>query len=120
MNDARSFSERMRAGSRRTWDAVLGHRFFREVAMDAVESRVFARYLDRIWLHGHRGEGAGLRSGQSAFVSKNGAVSASVCTGLSPIRNSPHTDSAAAHFCATCLKLLGGVVEADLRLQGLL
>lgn len=45
MNDASSFSERMRASARRTWDAALDHRFFREVATDAVDDRVFARYL---------------------------------------------------------------------------
>jgi thiaminase (transcriptional activator TenA) len=45
MRDKPSFSERMRADSDRTWDAILGHRFFREVAMDAVDNRVFARYL---------------------------------------------------------------------------
>jgi thiaminase (transcriptional activator TenA) len=45
MNDASSFSERMRANSRRTWDVALDHRFFREVATDAVDDRVFARYL---------------------------------------------------------------------------
>lgn len=45
MNDTPSFSERMRASARRTWDAALGHRFFREVAADAIDDRVFARYL---------------------------------------------------------------------------
>ena len=30
---------------RRTWNAILGHRFFREVATDAIDDRVFARYL---------------------------------------------------------------------------
>jgi thiaminase len=45
VNDASSFSERMRASARRTWDAALDHRFFREVATDAVDDRVFARYL---------------------------------------------------------------------------
>ena len=45
MNDAFSFSERMRADARRTWDMALDHRFFREVATDAVDDRVFARYL---------------------------------------------------------------------------
>jgi thiaminase/transcriptional activator TenA len=45
MSDKGSFSERMRAHSRRTWNAILGHRFFREVATDAIDDRVFARYL---------------------------------------------------------------------------
>jgi len=45
MTDASSFSERMRANSRRTWDAALDHRFFREVATDAIDDGVFARYL---------------------------------------------------------------------------
>ena len=27
------------------WNAILGHRFFREVATDAIDDRVFARYL---------------------------------------------------------------------------
>src|SRR5277367_1090881 len=45
MSDKSSFSERMRAHSDRTWRAILGHRFFREVATDAVDDRVFARYL---------------------------------------------------------------------------
>ncbi len=40
-----SFSERMRARADGTWNAVLGHRFFREVATDAIDDRVFARYL---------------------------------------------------------------------------
>src|SRR5579862_9972630 len=35
----------MRANSRRTWDAALDHRFFREVATDAIDDGVFARYL---------------------------------------------------------------------------
>lgn len=45
MSDKSSFSERIRAHSVRTWNAVLGHRFFREVAMDAIDDHVFARYL---------------------------------------------------------------------------
>jgi thiaminase/transcriptional activator TenA len=45
MSDAFSFSERMRAHAERTWDACLAHRFFREVATDATDDRVFARYL---------------------------------------------------------------------------
>jgi thiaminase (transcriptional activator TenA) len=43
MNDA--FSERMRDQARGIWNAILDHRFFREVAMDAIDDRVFARYL---------------------------------------------------------------------------
>ena len=35
----------MRARADRTWRAVLRHRFFREVATDAIADRVFARYL---------------------------------------------------------------------------
>jgi thiaminase (transcriptional activator TenA) len=45
MNDTSSFSERMRAKARETWNAVLSHRFFREVATDAIDDRVFVRYL---------------------------------------------------------------------------
>ena len=45
MSDASSFSERMRAHADRTWRAILRHRFFREVAADAIADRVFARYL---------------------------------------------------------------------------
>src|SRR6201998_3379608 len=45
MNDASSFSERMRAQGRPTWNAILGHRFFREVATDAIDDRVFVWYL---------------------------------------------------------------------------
>jgi thiaminase (transcriptional activator TenA) len=44
VNDA-AFSEQMRDKARGTWDAILGHRFFREVATDAIDDRVFARYL---------------------------------------------------------------------------
>jgi hypothetical protein len=42
MNDAPSFSKRMRDKAHGTWDAILGHRFFREVATDAIENHVFA------------------------------------------------------------------------------
>jgi thiaminase/transcriptional activator TenA len=45
MNDTSSFSERMRGHADRTWRAILRHRFFREVATDAINDRVFARYL---------------------------------------------------------------------------
>ena len=45
MKDAPSFSQRMRDQARETWDAILGHRFFREVATDAIHDHVFARYL---------------------------------------------------------------------------
>jgi thiaminase (transcriptional activator TenA) len=46
MSDAEpSFSERMRSRAEETWNAVLGHRFFRDVARDAIDDRVFARYL---------------------------------------------------------------------------
>jgi thiaminase/transcriptional activator TenA len=45
MDDTSSFSERMRAGADRTWRAILRHRFFREVAADTINDRVFARYL---------------------------------------------------------------------------
>jgi thiaminase/transcriptional activator TenA len=45
MSDKASFSERMRSRSDRTWRAILGHRFFREIATDTIEDRVFARYL---------------------------------------------------------------------------
>src|SRR5277367_7195681 len=45
MSDKSSFSERMRARADRTWNAILGHRFFREVATDTIDDRVFARYL---------------------------------------------------------------------------
>ena len=45
MSGKSAFSERMRAQSDRTWNAVLGHRFFREIATDATDDRVFARYL---------------------------------------------------------------------------
>jgi thiaminase/transcriptional activator TenA len=43
--DETRFSERLRAQAQTTWEAVLGHRFFREVAADTLEDRVFARYL---------------------------------------------------------------------------
>jgi thiaminase (transcriptional activator TenA) len=45
MSDTSSFSERMRIEAHATWSAILGHRFFREVATDAIDDRVFARYL---------------------------------------------------------------------------
>src|SRR5271155_959602 len=45
MSNKSSFSERMRAQADQTWNAILGHRFFREVATDDVDDRVFARYL---------------------------------------------------------------------------
>lgn len=45
MNDTRSFSERMRSEAHRTWETALDHRFFREVATDVIDDRVFARYL---------------------------------------------------------------------------
>jgi thiaminase (transcriptional activator TenA) len=45
VSDASSFSEQMRVRADRTWRAVLRHRFFREVATDAINERVFARYL---------------------------------------------------------------------------
>ena len=40
-----SFSERVRAQAQTAWEAVLGHRFFREVAEDTIDDGVFARYL---------------------------------------------------------------------------
>jgi thiaminase/transcriptional activator TenA len=40
-----SFCETLRAAARPAWDAVVGHRFFREVASDALADDVFARYL---------------------------------------------------------------------------
>ena len=43
--DEPSFSDQMRAKAEKTWAALLGHRFFREVAADAVEGPVFLRYL---------------------------------------------------------------------------
>ena len=45
MSDTSSFSERKRAHSDRTWKAILDHRFFREIATDAINDRVFAQYL---------------------------------------------------------------------------
>jgi thiaminase/transcriptional activator TenA len=45
MSDKPSFSERMRIEAHATWSAILDHRFFREVATDAIDDRVFARYL---------------------------------------------------------------------------
>ena len=45
MNGASSVSERIRAEARGAWNAILGHRFFREVATDSIDDHVFARYL---------------------------------------------------------------------------
>jgi thiaminase (transcriptional activator TenA) len=45
MSDTSLFSERMRIEAHATWSAILGHRFFREIATDAIDDRVFARYL---------------------------------------------------------------------------
>jgi thiaminase (transcriptional activator TenA) len=39
------FSEQMRLAAGGTWSAAIGHRFFREVASDAIVDRVFERYL---------------------------------------------------------------------------
>ena len=39
MSEKSSFSEGMRVHSDRTWNAILGHRFFREVATDAIDDR---------------------------------------------------------------------------------
>jgi thiaminase/transcriptional activator TenA len=41
----RQFSEHMRSKARATRDAVISHRFFREIGEDTIEDRVFARYL---------------------------------------------------------------------------
>ena len=41
-----SFSERLRSDAQVTWDAILAHRFFREIAQDTIEDAVFARYLE--------------------------------------------------------------------------
>jgi thiaminase/transcriptional activator TenA len=35
----------MRSKARATWDAVISHRFFREIGEDTIEDRVFTRYL---------------------------------------------------------------------------
>jgi len=40
-----TFSEQMRSQTKAAWDAAIGVRFFREVANDTVDDRVFARYL---------------------------------------------------------------------------
>ena len=40
-----TFSEQMRSQTKAAWDAAIGHRFFREVASDTIDDRVFARYL---------------------------------------------------------------------------
>ena len=70
MNDTSSFSERMRAQARGTWNAILGHRFFREVATDAIDDQRLRPILeDRIRLRRHCGADAGLRHRQGAFVS---------------------------------------------------
>ena len=45
MSDEPPFSQRMRSRARGTWNAILDHRFFREVETDSIEDRVFARYL---------------------------------------------------------------------------
>ena len=45
MSETSSFSETMRGHADRTWNASLAHRFFREIATDAIDDRVFARYL---------------------------------------------------------------------------
>jgi thiaminase (transcriptional activator TenA) len=46
MTDSQTaFSDHMRSQARPTWDAIVGHRFFREIAADVVEDRVFVRYL---------------------------------------------------------------------------
>jgi thiaminase/transcriptional activator TenA len=39
------FSQQMRLAAHETWSAAIDHRFFREVASDSVEDRVFERYL---------------------------------------------------------------------------
>jgi thiaminase/transcriptional activator TenA len=40
-----TFCECLRAEAQTTWDAVLDHRFFREVEADTLADEVFARYL---------------------------------------------------------------------------
>jgi thiaminase/transcriptional activator TenA len=40
-----SFSERMRSQAEEAWNAALSHRFFHEIATDAIDDHVFARYL---------------------------------------------------------------------------
>jgi len=40
-----TFCQSLRAGAQTTWDAVLDHRFFREVEADSLADEVFARYL---------------------------------------------------------------------------
>ena len=40
-----SFSERMRSSAAGTWNAIVSHRFFREIQSDTIEDRQFARYL---------------------------------------------------------------------------
>jgi thiaminase/transcriptional activator TenA len=44
-NSERQFSEYMRSKAQATWDAVIGHRFFREIGDDTIEDGVFSRYL---------------------------------------------------------------------------
>ena len=44
-DDKAPFSENLRAQAQATWDAIVGHRFFREIATDAIADPVFARYL---------------------------------------------------------------------------
>jgi len=39
------FTESLRTQAQATWDAILAHRFFREIAADTLEDHVFARYL---------------------------------------------------------------------------
>jgi thiaminase (transcriptional activator TenA) len=40
-----TFSEQMRSQTKAAWNVAIGHRFFREVANDTIDDRVFARYL---------------------------------------------------------------------------
>jgi thiaminase/transcriptional activator TenA len=40
-----TFSHQMRSQAKAAWDAAIGHRFFREVADDTMDDRLFARYL---------------------------------------------------------------------------
>jgi thiaminase (transcriptional activator TenA) len=44
-SEAQGFSAEMRRQSQHAWDAVVGHRFFREIAADTIEDRIFERYL---------------------------------------------------------------------------
>ena len=43
--DELTFSEHMRSQAKGAWDAAIDHQFFREVANDTIDDRVFARYL---------------------------------------------------------------------------